>query len=137
MMKKLMLWIDLAVILLVLSLSSEAQGGLIAEYNFDETGRTIAHDSVGSVNGTLFGGATFVPGAGIQGGAISLDKATNSFVDMGNNFGFTSSGDFSIQTWVKLNAGDTSFSMLIAEHHSTIVAGYLLAINDVLDGCSR
>lgn len=52
-MKNLMQWIDLAVILLVLSLSNEARGGLIAEYNFDETGGAIAHDSVGSVNGTL------------------------------------------------------------------------------------
>lgn len=54
---------------------------------------------------------------------------------MGNNFGFTS-GDFSIQSWVKLNAGDTSYSLPITEHHATIVAGYFLAINDALDGCS-
>jgi len=67
----------------------------VAYYNFDEASGTIAHDSVGSINGTLMGGATFDPGAGINGGAVSLNTATNAYVDMGNNFAFTS-GSFSI-----------------------------------------
>lgn len=54
---------------------------------------------------------------------------------MGDNFGFTS-GDFSIQVWVKLNANDTTGSTPIAKHHGGIVAGYFLGINDVGDGCS-
>jgi len=124
-----------AVIISISILSSSVEAGLVAYYTFNETSGTIAHNSIGSVNGILQGGATFMPRAGIRGGAIKLDKATGDFVDMGDHFGFTS-GSFSIQAWVKLNAGDTDYSVPIAKHWGGIAAGYFLAINDVSDGCS-
>ncbi len=107
----------------------------IAHYTFDETGGTTAHDAVGSVDGTLEGGARFAPRAGIRGGAIMLDRATGDLVNMGDHFGFTS-GSFSIETWVKLNPGDTDASVPVGRHWNYITAGYFLAINDVSDGCS-
>ncbi|MBN8519460.1 MAG: LamG domain-containing protein [Candidatus Accumulibacter sp.] len=109
---------------------------MIAEYSFDETSGTIAHDSIGSVNGSLQGGATFAPGAGVNGsGAINLNRATGGLVNMGDHFGFTS-GSFSAEVWVKLNPGDTDGSFPIGKHYSGVVAGYFLAINDAGDGCS-
>ena len=76
----------------------------MAEYKFDETGGAVAHDSAGSVDGNLGGGASFV-GGGVRGGAISLDKATNGYVEMGDHFYFASS--FSVEAWVKMPAGST------------------------------
>ena len=108
---------------------------LIAYYAFDETSGTTAHDAIGSVDGTLQGGAMFAPGAGIRGGAIMLNQATGDLVNMGDHFGFTS-GSFSIETWVRLNPGDTNSSVPVGKHFSRIIAGYFLAINDVGDGCS-
>ena len=133
-MSKLKKWIGVVVVLLVVGLGREARGGIISYYTFDETGGGIAHDSISSVDGALQGGAAFVPGAGIQGGAVSLNRASGDLVDMGDNFAFTT-GDLSIQVWVKLNAGDTSSSIPVAKHYTTVVAGYLLAIGDIGDGC--
>ena len=127
--------IGLAIILLAIGLGGEAQASLIAHYAFDETNGTIAHDTSGLIDGTLQGGATFAPGAGINGGAIMLNRTTGDLVNMGDNFGFTS-GDFSAEVWVKLNAGDTVGSVPIGRHYSGIAAGYFVAINDVFDGCS-
>ncbi len=106
----------------------QARAGVVSQWLFNETGGTTAHDSVGGINGTLSGGATFDPGAGpgggIYSGAISLDKATNSYVTMGDVYPFTS-GSFSIQAWVKLAPGDTNFYPDIAgKQYSGVVSGY-------------
>ena len=119
-----------------MTLGGEAQGSLIAEYSFDETSGTVAHDSIGSVNGSLQGGATFAPGAGVNGsGAINLNRAAGGLVDMGDHFGFVG-GSFSAEVWVKLNPGDTDLSVPVGKHYAEIIAGHFLAINDTLDGCS-
>src|SRR5438309_2354247 len=103
-----------------------AAATLEGHWTFDETSGPVAHDSSGNgIDGTLQGGAVFAPGLGISGGAISLDKLTTSFVNMGNNFDYT--GDMSLQAWVKLSVGDTSFEAPVVRHWSTHVAGYFLA----------
>src|SRR4051794_29744238 len=84
----------------------------IAHWSFDEQAGTVAHDSVGSTDGTLSGSAAFVPG-GISGNAISLANATNDLVNMGNNFSF-SSGSFSVVAWIKTTA--TGASVPVAKH---------------------
>ena len=115
-----------------MGLAGAAQAGVVAEYKFDETGGAVAHDSVGSVDGNLGGGATFV-GGGVRGGAISLDKATNGYVEMGDHFYF--SGPFSVEAWVRMPAGSTDWGAAVSKHHATVVSGYFLAIGDVSDGC--
>ena len=67
--------------------------------------------------------------------ALQLNATTNDLVNMGNNFGF-SSGDFSVEVWVKLNPGDTEPLMPVVHHYSGYGAGYFLAVNDVGDGMS-
>ena len=96
---------------------------MIDSWNFDETSGSVAYDSVGTVNGILQGQATFVPGAGIQGGAIQLNATTDDLINMGDNFGF-STGDFSVEVWVKLNPDDTEPLMPVAHHYSGYGAGY-------------
>ena len=101
-----------------ISLTGQAQASLVAEYSFDETSGTVAHDSLGSRNGNLLGDAAFAPGQGINGsGAVSLARETGDLVDMGDNFGFSS---FSIQTWVKIPNGYGSVEVPFGKH----VAGY-------------
>src|SRR5438045_6562567 len=77
----------------------------LAHWKFDETNGLVAHDSVGTYNGTLASsGASFVPG-GISGGALSLSKANNGIVNMGNVLGLENT-DFSLIVWIKMAAGD-------------------------------
>jgi hypothetical protein len=110
----------------------EARAATVAYWNFDEASGPTALDSVGSVNGTLSGGASFASGAGINGsGAILLNSRTNDLVDMGNNFGFVGTS-FSIQAWIKTTA--TTGVIPVSRHQDTVVQGYFLGVNDTGDG---
>src|SRR5437868_5100587 len=51
----------LVAVVMVLPIS-EARASLLSEWNFDETTGSVAHDSVGTVDGTLHGNAAFVTG---------------------------------------------------------------------------
>jgi hypothetical protein len=108
--------------------ADRARAALVSQWLFNETGGSIAHDSVGGINGTLYGGATFDPGAGpgggIYSGAISLNAATDSYVDMGNVYPFTS-GSFSIEAWIKLTPGNTTFyPNVVGKQEGGVVSGY-------------
>src|ERR1051326_4306471 len=118
-----------SILALLVSLSPRVSGDAVAVWHFDEApGATVAIDSAGSHNGTLNGTAAFSAG-GIVGNAIHVARAGNGYVSMGNNFGFTGI-DFSIVAWVKSNPNDTAVdSLFVAKHHSTVFAGYILAMN--------
>ncbi|MEO5804590.1 MAG: LamG domain-containing protein [Verrucomicrobiota bacterium] len=107
----------------------EADATIVAKWSFDEPSGTIAVDSVGSFNGTLSSsGAGFVAG-GISGGALSLNRSGNGFVNMGNVLGLTN-GDFSLVAWIKMSAGDqTPDSILLGKHAAFSRNGYFLHIN--------
>jgi hypothetical protein len=124
-------WIGMVIGLLVFGISTMANAALVGQWNFNETSGTTAYASVGSVNGTLVGGVSFVTG-GIQGGAVNI---TTGYVNMGNNF--PSSSAFSIEAWVKIPIGDTSALIPVAKHWATIPQGYLLGINNFGDGYSQ
>lgn len=118
----------MALMILLACGTDHVRASLVSEWRFDETSGTIAHDNVGGINGTLSGGATFDPGAGpgpgIYSGAISLSEATNSYVDMGSVYPFTS-GSFSIVAWVRLTPGDTNYYPNIAgKQYAGLVSGY-------------
>ena len=117
---------------LALGAAGGARAGLVAEYRFDETGGPLAHASVGAIDGTLGGAAAFV-GGGVRGGAISLDKATNDYVQMGNNFYFASA--FSVEAWVRMPAGSADGGPAVSKHQGRVISGYFLAIGDAGDGC--
>ena len=102
-----------------------AQAALLAHWAFDEGSGTTASDSVGSLDGTLSGMATFVAG-GISGNAVSLSEATNDFVTMGNVLSLGTQ-DFTISAWVKTTSTAQQFP--VAKHASNSHNGYMLAIN--------
>lgn len=122
----------LAAATLLLSVSA-ADAALVAHWAFDEAGGPTAFDSVGGNHGALAGGAAFAPGGGIFGGAINLNAATGDLVNMGNIFPFTS-GSFSLQAWIKVEAGTTAALIPVAKHQGGFFNGYFLAVNDVGDG---
>ncbi|MCL4221780.1 MAG: hypothetical protein KJZ65_10485 [Phycisphaerales bacterium] len=104
-----------------------ARADLVGHWRFDEpVGSVLAMDSAGSYYGTLQGQATFLPGAGVMGGAISLHRATNDLVNMGNVLALHNAS-FTLSLWVKTT--DTAEAFPISRHFSTIVAEWLLAIN--------
>ncbi len=103
-----------------------AHADLIAHWRFDETpGSLLAMDSAGSYYGTVQGQAAFVPGAGVAGGAISLHRATNDLVNMGNILDLTNTS-FTISLWMKTT--DPGASYPLAKHRSGVVAGWIIAI---------
>ncbi|MHB8522264.1 MAG: LamG-like jellyroll fold domain-containing protein [Limisphaerales bacterium] len=100
------------------------------DWEFDETNGTTAFPSAGFVNGTLQGGATFVSGAGINGGAVQFNPATDDIVVF-TNFDFSAS--FTVQAWVKVNRGDTTGYAPVSQHFTGMNDGMFLAINDTQD----
>src|SRR6266542_1224121 len=105
------------------------QARALAHWTFDETAGTTAHDSVGTYDGTLSAtGAGFVP-SGVSGGALSLSKANNGFVNMGDVLGLANT-DFSIIAWIKMAAGDTADSSTFLSKHAAYTRnGYILNVN--------
>jgi hypothetical protein len=116
---------------LVVGLPAPAQAALVAAYNFSEGSGSTAHATVGSVNGTLLGGASFVA-AGIEGGAVSLSRGSpGGLVDFGANL--FPGGPFSVQVWVKTT--DTQAALPLAYQTAGFANGFLFGINDISDGC--
>jgi concanavalin A-like lectin/glucanase superfamily protein len=79
----------------------------------------------------LTGAASFTS-PGIEGGAVSQSRSGNGLVNFGPNL--FPSGPFSVQIWV--DTTDTTASVPVAYHTSTVVAGYFIGINNVSDGCN-
>jgi hypothetical protein len=94
-----------------------SQAALLSHWKFDTQAGGITPDSVGSVNGTLVGGASLVSG-GVSGNALSLANfvGTNypagfgttaqvQYVSMGNNYEFANKpggpAAFTLIAWVK------------------------------------
>ena len=86
--------------------------GLFAVYNADNN----ANDSFGTNNGTAIGGLTYNTGKINQ---AFFGNGSNAYVELPNNcLNFT--GDFSVSTWVKTNAGT----------NNTIVGNYVSSGGD-------
>lgn len=102
----------------------------LAHWKFDEApGSTVAVDSRGSFNGTNSPtGAAFVLG-GRAGNALSLTRALNGFVNMGNVLPLTN-GNYSIIAWVRTAPGDVQDDQAIVVKHTTgFRNGYFLLMN--------
>lgn len=117
-------------VLIVLSLAAQCdfcRAGLIDYWSFNETSGPVAHDSEGPINGNIEGQAMFAPG-GISGDAIKLTSATGDLVDMGNVLPMTS-GDFSIQAWIKTLPGASQQMVFLSKTELGVTTGYALAVS--------
>lgn len=121
----------LSIALAILTLTAaQAAGDIIAHWDFNETGGDIARSSVGGHQGQMYGGASFVTEGGIEGGALSLERDVNSYVDTGPWFDFVDR-DFSLQAWVRTNPGDTSDLFVVGQHNSGSLNGIILFVNGI------
>ena len=84
--------------------------------------------AAGTLHGTLSAtGAAFAPG-GVSGNAISLDRTTGGFVNMGTSFpGFTS-GNYSIILWVRTTTTELD-TLALSKHNAGSENGYFVNIN--------
>jgi hypothetical protein len=80
------------------------------------------------IPGTLNGAASFMPGQGIDGGAISLAASGNGYVTMGNVLAFDGSQAYTVSCWVRLETAPTN-QFPVAKHTATVVAGYFLCVH--------
>lgn len=119
----------LAALLALTTASITSHAAALAHWTFDESSGTLANDSVGSFDGNLSaGGAAFVSG-GISGNAISLSRAANGFVTMGNVLNFTSQ-PFSVVAWLKTAPGySISDSAIVSKHAAFSQNGFWLMAN--------
>jgi len=103
-------------------------GALIARWSFDEPEGATAFASVGTINGTLLGNATFVPSGGVSAGAVHSDPGSG--VSMGDNFMFDGTGSFSLQAWIKVDEPGTEEPMVVIwKHQPGSYNGYFLNVN--------
>jgi hypothetical protein len=124
------------VCLLLLASAATVRASLVGYWKFEEGAGTVVHNQVaGGPDGTLLGGASFVPtGVGINSNySLRLDHATNDLVSFGDNYSFPT-GPFSVVVWVKLNAGDTAPMYPIAKYVSGTSSGYFIGIGNVPGG---
>ena len=116
-------------------MAPRSQASLVGFWNFDQTSGTTAFDSSGSgINGTLSPtGASFDPGAGIDGGgAVSLSQASDGFVDMGNNYAFSGTQSFSLQVWVNTTGPE---QIVESRTYTQNQDGYAIGIDPLNQDC--
>jgi hypothetical protein len=118
------------VFLSILALVRPANAGLIDHWTFNETSGSIAHDSAGAFNGILQGGATFLPGGGISGGAVSLNVSTSSMVNMGTSFPGLTNTSFSLVIWEKTT--QTANAIILSKHEASADLGFFIDMNPPL-----
>jgi len=98
----------LACLILTIALfATITNADVVSQWKFDETGGTTAADSVDSNPGTVYGGATFVPGH--TNNCLSFD-GSDDYVGVSDkdNLDFGASQSFSISAWVKTS--DAAYS---------------------------
>lgn len=97
MRNKLILLFFITAICVVTSCGKVFAAGLVSYWNFDEGVGMIAHDSVGSNNGTIYG-ATWT--TGIVGGALSFD-GVNDYIYVGDVPSLDISSALTLGAWIK------------------------------------
>ncbi len=86
----------------------EPEPNLISHWKFDETSGTIAYDSAGGNDGTIYGA---VWTAGQIDGALSFD-GLDDYVDVGTGPAITGTGNFTVSAWVKVRELPASGGLL-------------------------
>lgn len=119
----------LVMLLALTAAATTSHAAALAHWTFDEMSGTVANDSVGTFDGNLSpSGAAFVAG-GISGNAVSLNRAANGFVTMGNVLNFTSQ-PFSVVAWLKTAPGySLSDSAIVSKHAANYQNGFWLMAN--------
>lgn len=97
MRNKLILLFFITAICVVTNCGKVFAAGLVSYWSFDEGAGTIAYDSVGSNDGTIYG-ATWT--AGIVGGALSFD-GDGDYINVGDVPSLDISSALTLEAWIK------------------------------------
>lgn len=105
----------------VISRISKADG-LVAHWKFDEGEGSIAYDSAGSNDGTIYG-ATW--GYGVLDGALKFD-GVGDYVDCGDNDSLDVNDELTISAWMKRPDFSTPGTIAGKTNGNSVTAGYAL-----------
>ena len=86
-------------------------GGLVAEWHFDEGAGSILHDSSGNGNDGMIYGATWTEG--ISGGALSFD-GVDDYVEAFGSWGGRDWNEATIEAWVKTSSITGDFQAIVS-----------------------
>lgn len=90
--------------------------GLVAHWMFDEGSGTIAYDSAGSNDGTIYGAQW---AAGILDGALDFD-GVDDYVDCGSDPSLYGMAEITISAWIKpRTAGEAGYGRIVANDKDT------------------
>ena len=103
---------------------AELSSYLVAWWKFDEGEGTIAYDSAGNNNGTIFG-ATWITGK--LDGALSFD-GSNDYVDMADTVQNFLETSYTVSAWIKTNTV-SSDNAISAYRHSVEVYPLIFQLN--------
>ena len=101
-----------------------SSAALVSHWKFDATAGTIAADETGAFPGTLSGSASWAPGLGISGGAISCVPTGNGFVTMGSSFPTFHGANHTLIGWMKSTS--TSHLAICGKHWTGFFNGYFI-----------
>lgn len=96
----------------------------IAWWKFDETSGSTASATLGGIDGTLSGSATF--SGGISGNALQLSTAGGSYARFGDNFGLLATS-YSISFWMN-STETTNDQIIVGKHRATFVSGHFVGM---------
>lgn len=90
---------------------------LTAHWKLDESEGDIAHDSVGTNNGTLHGDPQWLPDAGRINGALAFD-GDGDYVNCSDSETFDITAQITVAAWVRINSVNTDWQTVIAKGDS-------------------
>ncbi|MBP7053251.1 MAG: PASTA domain-containing protein [Phycisphaerae bacterium] len=112
------LWPEATVKLVVSNGSrARARGGLVAYWKLDETGGTIASDSVGDHDGTVKGNPVWLPEGGMLDGALQLDGDAD-YVEIGNHADFDLTEQMTVSAWIQVDTFDRQWHAIVTKGDS-------------------
>ena len=94
----------------------------VHHWTLNETGSIVAHDSAGTAELTLRGGATFAPG--LSGNALSLTGA-NQYAESSETLIPTENTNYTVSAWARLNTVGDAFQTVASEDGNANSAFFL------------
>jgi len=84
---------------------------LMAHWKFDESSGTVASNSIGDNDGTLYGDPKWHPSGGQIGGALEFDGA-GDYVEVAGYKGISGSNPRTVSAWVRVESNGSTFSIV-------------------------
>jgi hypothetical protein len=105
----------------------EPEPNLVSHWKFDEGSGTIAYDSAGDNDGTIYGEAVWTTGQ--IDGALDFD-GVDDYVDCGTGPAITGTGTFTSSAWVKVTELPVSGALVVVNQRSTLAndGSYLIDV---------